>query len=324
MTAIPHATSAKAARNNHFPSLTSSQNQISNIKNQKSFPSRSLRPLREPSPTPHAKSATFAKDFSDLKNNPFRSLRPWREQSVPQSPITNLPFRPWRPLREQSVPQSPITNLPFRPWRPLREPSAFSLTEVVIAMGVAAVAFTSIIALFPLGLNMSKESYEETQAALLAQTILTDLKDQQVGSRNRRYTVAAGSPYSYKLIQIAGNVDPQIVTNNYLGIDLRLLTQQNVYLAYDSKTRTDTDPTSQPIMLRPSAGILNTIPPWYSGTTISNGLAAVAKVTFVPTFTITTLTSTSGVIRVDISIETPGSAKPENRTVRMYTGAICP
>jgi len=303
MTAIPHATSAKAARNNHFPSLTSSQNQISNIKNQKSFPFRSLRPLREPSPTPHAKSAKVTKNIYLTKNNPFR---------------------PWRPLREQSVPQSPITNLPFRPWRPLREPSAFSLTEVVIAMGVAAVAFTSIIALFPLGLNMSKESYEETQAALLAQTILTDLKDQQVGSRNKRYTVAAGSPYSYKLIQIAGNVDPQIVTNNYLGIDLRLLTQQNVYLAYDSKTRTDTDPTSQPIILRPSAGILNTIPPWYSGTTISNGLAAVAKVTFVPTFTITTLTSTSGVIRVDISIETPGSAKPENRTVRMYTGAICP
>jgi hypothetical protein len=303
MTAIPHATSSKAARNNHFPSLTSSQNQISNLKNQKSFPSRPLRPLREPSPAPHAKSAKVTTNIYLTKNNPLRPLRPWREQSVPQSPITNLPFRPWRPLRE---------------------PSAFSLTEVVIAMGVAAVAFTSIIALFPLGLNMSKESYEETQAALLAQTILTDLKDQQVGNRNKRYSVAAGSPYSYKLIQIAGNVDPQIVTTNYLGIDLRLLTQQNVYLAYDSKTRTDTDPTSQPIMLRPSAGILNTIPPWYSGTTISNGLAAVAKVTFVPTFSITTLNSTSGVIRVDISIETPGSAKPENRTVRMYTGAVVP
>ena len=68
-------------------------------------------------------------------------------------------------------------NNPFRPLRPLREQSAFSLTEVVIAMGVAAVAFTSIIALFPLGLNMSKESYEATQAALIAQTTLADLKD---------------------------------------------------------------------------------------------------------------------------------------------------
>ena len=41
-----------------------------------------LRPLREPSPTPHAKSATFAKDFSDLKNNPLRPWRPLREQSA--------------------------------------------------------------------------------------------------------------------------------------------------------------------------------------------------------------------------------------------------
>ena len=202
--------------------------------------------------------------------------------------------------------------------------AAFSLTEVVIAMGVAAVAFTSIIALFPLGLNMSKDSYDETQSALIAQTILSDLKDQQTGSKNKRYTVAAGSPYSYKLIQIAGNVDPQIVTTNYLGIDLRLLTQQNVYLAYDAQSRKDTDTTSQPIMLRPSAGLLNTIPPWYSGTTISNGLAAVVKVTFVPTFSITTLNATTGVLRVDISIETPGSAKPENRTVRLYTGAVVP
>ena len=201
--------------------------------------------------------------------------------------------------------------------------SAFSLTEVVIAMGVAAVAFTSIIALFPLGLNMSKDSYDETQSALIAQTILSDLKDQQVGSKNKRYTVAAGSPYSYKLIQIAGNVDPQMVTNNYLGIDLRLLTQQNVYLAYDAQPRTDTDPTSQPTMLRPSAGT-TTIPGWYDGSKPSNGLAAVAKVTFVPTFSITTLAATTAVLRVDISIETPGSAKPENRTVRLYTGAVVP
>ena len=221
-----------------------------------------------------------------------------------------------------------LTSTPSRlnPLTPRTCVAAFSLTEVVIAMGVAAVAFTSIIALFPLGLNMSKDSYEETQAALIAQTILSDLKDQQCGDKNKRYLgkTKNGNPYSFKLIQIAGNVDPQIVTTNYLGIDLRLLTEQNVYLAYDAQIRKDTDTNSQPIMLRPSAGVLNTIPPWYSGTTISNGLAAVAKVTFVPTFSITTLNSTSGVIRVDISIETPGSAKPENRTVRLYTGAVVP
>ncbi len=276
---------------------------------------------------PHSNPAPTRSGFRTFK--PSHIWIPFRPASAPRTLVGAL-----RPLREQSVLQSPTTNLPFRPasaprtrvgaLRPWREQSAFSLTEVVIAMGVAAVAFTSIIALFPLGLNMSKDSYDETQAALIAQTILSDLKDQQTGNRNKRYTVAAGSPYSYKLIQIAGNVDPQIVTDNYLGIDLRLLTQQNVYLAYDAQSRKDTDTTSQPIMLRPSAGLLNTIPPWYSGTTISNGLAAVVKVTFVPTFSITTLNATTGVLRVDISIETPGSAKPENRTVRLYTGAVVP
>jgi len=265
----------------------------------------------------HAKSAKAA------TNNHFPSLPSSQNQISNIKNQKSFPFRPWRPWREQSVSQSPITNLPFRPWRPWREQSAFSLTEVVIAMGVAAVAFTSIIALFPLGLNMSKESYEETQSALIAQTILADLKDQQVGSKNKRYTVAAGSPYSYKLIQIAGNVDPQIVTTNYLGIDIRLLSQQNVYLAYDALKRTDTDPTNQPIMLRPSVGT-TTIPGWYDGSKPSNGLAAVVKVTFVPTFSITTLNATTGVLRVDVSIETPGSAKPENRTVRLYTGAVVP
>jgi len=301
----------------------------------------------------HAKSAKRDR-FSALSFLKFRIPRVSASRNRgAHSAIPNriLPLRPLRAKarpgtagREQSVSQSPITNLPSRPasaprtlvgaWLPLRakarpgtagrEQSGFSLTEVVIAMGVAAVAFTSIIALFPLGLNMSKESYEETQSALIAQTILADLKDQQVGSKNKRYTVAAGSPYSYKLIQIAGNVDPQIVTTNYLGVDTRLLTEQNVYLAYDVQPRKDTDTNSQPIMLRPSAGLLNTIPPWYSGTTISNGLAAVAKVTFVPTFSITTLAATTGVLRVDVSIETPGSAKPENRTVRLYTGAVVP
>jgi type II secretory pathway pseudopilin PulG len=60
--------------------------------------------------------------------------------------------------------------------------SAFSLTEVVIAMGVAAVAFTSIIALFPLGLSMSKESYETTQAAFITQSIMNQITDAQGGN----------------------------------------------------------------------------------------------------------------------------------------------
>lgn len=157
-----------------------------------------------------------------------------------------------------------------------------------------------------------------------AQTILADLKDQQVGSKNLRYS-SPNNPYFYKLIQVAGGVDPQKTTNNYFGIDLRVINnKQEVYLAYDAQPRSDTDPSGKPIMARPSAGKLNTVPDWYSGASPSNGLVAVAKVTFCPTFTITTLANDTGVMRVDVSVETPGNAKPENRKVRLYTGAVVP
>lgn len=53
--------------------------------------------------------------------------------------------------------------------------AAFSLTEVVVALGVATVAIVSILALFPVGFDTVRESSAETQAAVLARTIAADL-----------------------------------------------------------------------------------------------------------------------------------------------------
>ena len=199
--------------------------------------------------------------------------------------------------------------------------SAFSLTEVVIAMGVAAVAFTSIIALFPLGLNMSKESYEATQAALIAQTILADVKDQQTGNGNQR---VSSSPWNTKLIQIANNSDPINVLSNYATVRIDQLTPQIVYIAYKpfDGTGNDTD-TNNPAMLRPSKGLYTpTAPNWYS--TGSNGATMLVKVTFSPTIILGSATSTSTPKRVDVSVETPGSANISNRTCYLFTGAVRP
>lgn len=52
---------------------------------------------------------------------------------------------------------------------------AFSLTEVVVALGVATVAIVSILALFPVGFDTVRESEGETQAAILARTVASDL-----------------------------------------------------------------------------------------------------------------------------------------------------
>ena len=213
----------------------------------------------------------------------------------------------------------PLSNL-FNPLRSLREPSAFSLTEVVIAMGVAAVAFTSIIALFPLGLNMSKESYEATQSALIAQTIFADLKDQQTGAGNDRAT----NPQNTRLFQIRPNSDPMDVRTNYAEILIATSIPQTAYIAYkpnDGATN-DTDPNN-PLMMRPYTYSYTTnsatAPQWYNGGT--NGAFALVKVTISPTL----LSDTDGSgspRRIDMSVETPGSANVSNRTCYLFTGAV--
>ena len=207
----------------------------------------------------------------------------------------------------------PLTPFPLNPRIPRRLPAAFSLTEVVIAMGVAAVAVTSIIALFPLGLNMSKESYEATQAALIAQTILADLQDEGTGS---------GTLGSSRFIQIGGNSDPTS-SANYLTINFNTASTITVYLAYNQIPRTsnDTDPTGQPIMMRPTSYSMNPADFYNPG---SNGLSAVVKVTAAPCFRINGSGASSNPMRIDVSVETPGNVTNKNRSQFLFTGGTPP
>ena len=187
--------------------------------------------------------------------------------------------------------------------------SAFSLTEVVIAMGVAAVAFTSIIALFPLGLNMSKESYEATQAAVIAQSIMADLSDQ----------ASAGSG---KLIQKTGI--NAMSAANYETIQLMAAsggTDRYIYLAYDTQVRTDS--SNSPVMLRPSASFVSlngpADPNWFTRGT--NGPVLLVKVSLKHSFRMSAA-GTSNPQRVDITIESPASAPATNRVQYVFSGVI--
>ena len=54
--------------------------------------------------------------------------------------------------------------------------AAFSLTEVVIALGIFAVSMVGVLALFPVASSAGRESSEETQAAIIAQTVIGDLR----------------------------------------------------------------------------------------------------------------------------------------------------
>ena len=230
----------------------------------------------------------------------------------------HFPNQPKPHLPNESL--STLNPSPLNPLIPRRLPAAFSLTEVVIAMGVAAVAFTSIIALFPLGLNMSKESYEATQSALIAQAIMADLKDQQTGAGNLRTT----APQQTRLLQISPNSDPMGVITNYVEILIATQNPQTAYIAYkpNDGANSDTD-TNNPLMMRPytNSYITNsaTAPNWYNDGT--NGAFALVKVTISPTL----LSDTDGSgspRRIDMSIETPGNANVSNRTCYLFTGAV--
>ena len=56
--------------------------------------------------------------------------------------------------------------------------NAFSLVEVVAAVGVVAVGIIAILGLLPSGLNSSRDTANETRAALMAQSVDTTLRSQ--------------------------------------------------------------------------------------------------------------------------------------------------
>jgi len=171
-------------------------------------------------------------------------------------------------------------------------------------MGVAAVAFTSIIALFPLGLNMSKESYEETQAALLAQTILADCRDTLTGSSDT-YSTTSGF-----LIQVGSSNSPVNFSANYINITNFPSTH---YIAYKQESQTSGDSMLRPFTYSTSPGSFYT-----NGTP---GAGAIAKIDF--TYCFAGLKSlTDGPIEATITIETPGDVPTEKRKQRIFSGGF--
>jgi hypothetical protein len=199
----------------------------------------------------------------------------------------------------------------------LKSSPAFSLVEVVLALGVAAVAFTAIMGLFPLGLDMSRETHEETQAALIAQSILGDLRDDyQAGGTsqtNRRILVT-------NRIDLAGGMTNFAVGTNiptnvlYLGFTNHTISAGNA-----GETN-----YSGALVLRPAISAqatstnLASAPIWFQNG--SNGLAAVARVLATSTFRLAD--PTPQISSLDILVETPGNIPATNRTQYGFRGGF--
>jgi len=56
--------------------------------------------------------------------------------------------------------------------------AAFSLIEIVLALGIISFALVGILGLFPVAIDAATNSQRETQAALIARSIFGDLKSQ--------------------------------------------------------------------------------------------------------------------------------------------------
>ena len=181
---------------------------------------------------------------------------------------------------------------------------AFSLTEVVIAMGVAAVGFTSLMALFPVGLNMNNDSYMDTQASILAKTIIEDLRDAQGGNKWGR---GGGSPMNFRLLQVSTDANPEIAKT---FTEIPLGNYANTYTTYVAYTNAViTNAFGNPIMFRPAKII--TADNYTNGVV---GAAAVAKITLNQLL--------DNLHRVEVVVESPGSAKMTNRTQQFFSGGI--
>ena len=181
---------------------------------------------------------------------------------------------------------------------------AFSLTEVVIAMGVAAVGFTSLMALFPLGLNMNNDSYMDTQASILAKTIIEDLRDAQGGAKWGR---GGNSPMNFRLLQVSTDANPEIAKT---FTEIPLGNYANTYTTYVAYTNAViTNAFGNPVMFRPAKII--TADNYTNGVV---GAAAVAKITLNQLL--------DNLHRVEVVVESPGSAKMTNRTQQFFSGGI--
>ena len=179
---------------------------------------------------------------------------------------------------------------------------AFSLTEVVIAMGVAAVAFTSIIGLFPLGLGMSKESHESTQAALIAKSLMNQAIDAQGGSGNTGFRRIAVTPRN----------DPSLGTNLVSFNANSYVNPTNVYIGYAALADTNGSVFWKPL----STGNPLPITSWSNG--VPN-CTALVRMTFCR---ILTGGAANDIHRVEVQVDYPGNLPYAKRSHEIFT-RIC-
>jgi uncharacterized protein (TIGR02598 family) len=94
--------------------------------------------------------------------------------------------------------------------------TAFSLVEVVVAIGIVAFAILALVALLPIGLHAVRNSTEEIQAANLISVISSDLKDTSPTNETSAYFQLDPIPWKRDVAATVAGANPSIVVGqNY-------------------------------------------------------------------------------------------------------------
>ena len=114
----------------------------------------------------------------------------------------------------------------FRSSKPLR---AFSLVEVVLALGVVSFAIVAILGVFPLGLSTSHSAQDETRVAQIAEDILASLAGQAPTNYNNasivqpsgfQYNVPLNRDFDYQ--PLGANNDGTLKANYASGMPYKI------------------------------------------------------------------------------------------------------
>ena len=199
-----------------------------------------------------------------------------------------------------------LTHCPLKPLIPRRPPAGFSLTEVVIALGIFAVSMVGVIALFPVASSAGRESSEETQAAILAQTIFSDLRSSTQAKGKSAGWIVRG-PDTFNANQWIRPISLTTGSTNYVGYDL--------IPRVNSSGPDGTGMIGQPISLK----AINT--------NISSASAFAQPITapgaiFAAQIAVNPVPGLTGLAQVNVSVQTPANVVLTNRRSYVFQSLL--
>jgi Tfp pilus assembly protein PilV len=106
--------------------------------------------------------------------------------------------------------------------------NAFSLVEVVLALGIISFAIVAILGVFPVGLNTGHSAQDETRAPQIAQMILASLSSQVVKRNATGQPVLDGSGQT----QLNDAAKIQCQANQTVPVDLSTSTKPTTPTLY--------------------------------------------------------------------------------------------